>query len=212
MFKYLAVIFSVFLISPAFGTGTLILMRHSEADSNVRQVYNTNPKNAGYTKMHLTSRGREQAHEAGKQLRKDLRTRQVKIDLVYHSPLPRADEAAHIAYEAIGALPVEFVSSARIIENDMGLFEGRPYSEFPYKHSDLSHNHDENIRGETLDDVRTRIRDFLGSVVPASRMANMTLLIVSHGTPCRLMLEALGLPGRDLGYAEYVIVQNPELH
>ena len=93
------------------------LVRHGEAENNVRHILNSAPVQKEYT---LTNQGREQATKTAEYLAT------VQADVLYSSPILRAKETAEIIAEATG-LPILFDN--RLWEIGMGRFNERPQQE-----------------------------------------------------------------------------------
>jgi broad specificity phosphatase PhoE len=70
------------------------LVRHGEIESNLRKIY------AGRNDELLTLRGRQQAEATA------LKIKDLGIEAIYSSPLPRAVETAEIVGKYIGKIPV----------------------------------------------------------------------------------------------------------
>lgn len=96
---------------------TFYLVRHGEAENNVRFILNSSGAKKEYP---LTKRGREQAQKAGAFLAT------VGADALYSSPILRAKETAGIISEATGLL-IQF--DDRLWEVGMGRFNDRSQKE-----------------------------------------------------------------------------------
>ncbi len=195
------------LLAPVFAhAGNIIVMRHGEAENNVLGVFNTNPKNPGYIPMHLTDKGRKQVKYSAICLNEFLNKNDLHIHKIFSSPLPRAFETATIVNSRLDE-HVSIKEDARIIENDMGSFEGTHYNDYPYDHGDFSHNHDLEVPGEILEEVEARLKDFLENEIQPLLEEDKTALVVSHGTPSYMLLKLLGqTQGIALGNAKFYFV------
>lgn len=205
----ISLVFSSLLCSGLVQAGVklnVILVRHGYALSNQLGVYNTNPKNEGYRPMPLTTKGIQQARDAGDRLNVELKQKNLKISAIYSSILPRAVETAEIMASRLDINDLTLIKVEDLIENNMGKFEGKKYDTFPYRHDDLSHNHDDNIQGETLEDVRKRLKGFLSEIILELPEGETTIMLVTHGTPGFLISEILGFGRIYLDNAEYRIL------
>lgn len=156
-----------------------ILMRHEKALSNEKNFLSSYPE----TRFNpLTRKGVLNAKRKAKSLKK------YKIDLIFSSPLTRAKETAEIiGYE----LKIPVIFDHRLREIDLGILNGKPYDDFDkYLKDELTDKRDLNKKiegGESLNDVRKRVLDFILEVEKNYKGKN--ILIVSHGAPL-WMLEA----------------------
>lgn len=95
----------------------LYIVRHGESEYNAKGLL------AGITDIPLTDTGREQARQAGKQIK------QFGITRIVSSPLVRAYETAQIIAEQIGFHPESILVDERLHERDFGVLEGTVWSE-----------------------------------------------------------------------------------
>lgn len=151
-----------------------ILVRHGETD------YNKEKKIQGLINNLLNDSGRRQA--------KNLRMNFVneKIDVCYVSPLVRCVETAMIL---IGDR-VEMISDNRLVERNMGDFEGVDaslYESAPYWDYSLNLSL-KNV--EPIQSIFDRCQDFLDYIM--NKYDNdSTILIVTHGAPFRAIHHIL---------------------
>lgn len=148
---------------PLIETGFLFL-RHGESESNLAGLI------GGATDYALTEQGREQARAAGERLRGR------NVAAIYTSPLNRAFDTAQIVSEAIGDIAVEVHDDLR--ERNLGVWEGRPISEFVRGATPEG--------GEPIESFRSRIKQSL-DVIAAPPM----VLLVAHAGVYRLLREHL---------------------
>ena len=104
----------------------LVLLRHGES------IWNKENKFTGWTDVELTEKGKEEAREAGKVLKKE----GFKFDIVFCSVLKRAKETMNIALEELGQtnIPVEY--SWRLNERHYGALQGLNKAETAAKHGE----------------------------------------------------------------------------
>lgn len=95
----------------------LFFLRHGESESNVNDTFSGSKDDAL-----LTSKGEEQARQAGEQLR----SRNITIARIIASPLLRTQRTAKIVAEIIGFDPLAIETDSRFAEYDMGALTGRP--------------------------------------------------------------------------------------
>ncbi len=148
---------------------TFYLVRHGEAENNVRFILNSLPEIETYA---LTELGREQASLAAKFLAT------VGADVIFSSPIARTKETAGIIAEATGLL-VEF--DERLREAGMGIFNGKKQAELLEKYGNpqmrISPDPVDGI--ESFIDIRGRLKSFLDDM--KERYDGKKVVIVSHG-------------------------------
>ena len=163
----------------------LILIRHGESHGNVdRACYTTTPDNL----IPLTARGREQAREAGRQLKALMGDESV---LFYVSPFLRSQQTFSIIAESFARSQYRVREDPRIREQEWGntqqpstmeavLRERERVGRFFYRFQD----------GESGADVFDRVSSFMESLfremgqdVPVAN-----IVLVSHGLFMRLFL------------------------
>ncbi len=151
---------------------TLFLVRHGEAESNVRGFVNADVHN---TTNHLTERGRAEVKRTARRLA------QQKIDVIFASPLLRTQETAQIIADATGAT---IITDDRLREFGMGVFEGKKTSEslfavFPQWPTDADEQARARYAVEQEADLIARLRAFTDDV--NARYKNHKIVVVSHG-------------------------------
>lgn len=172
------------------------LMRHAEAESNVRGVVSSVAENP----HHLTEKGKEQARDAAKN-----KLSLLGIDRIVSSPFPRARETADIAAQELEC-PVYF--DDRIGEINTGEFNLRPVLEYwNYFASQKEKFTKRPQGGENLLDVQKRVMAFLNEM--AEDHPGETILVVSHESPL-WMMEA-GIKGLDIDGAAAMRRENIDL-
>lgn len=148
---------------------TFYLVRHGEAENNVRFILNSMPEIETYA---LTELGREQASLAAKFLAT------VGADVIFSSPIERAKETAGII-ALTTKLSVEF--DERLREAGMGIFNGRKQEEllakYPASEERISPDVADGV--ESFIGIRGRLKNFLDDV--QEKYAGKKVIIVSHG-------------------------------
>lgn len=152
-------------------TITFFLVRHGEAENNVRSILNSAPIKKEYP---LTERGREQVAEAAKHLAT------LEADALYSSPILRAKETAEIIAQATG-LSIQF--DDRLWEVGMGRFNEHYQKELLEKYPDpqMRLNPDQADGMESFLHVRSRLEEFLDEL--KEKHKGQKVILVSHGDP-----------------------------
>ena len=154
------------------------LMRHGEAENNVRKVFNAN----GRTENGLTEKGKDQTAASAKQLVAK------GITKIYSSPLLRTRETAETVAQAIGISKEKIIFDERLRELDVGKFDGTSaIDEFSALRAE--HNITDPIPGgESYLDAIRRFGSFLYEI--ENELRDKRVLIVSHGIAFK-SLEAI---------------------
>ncbi|MFA6790518.1 MAG: class I tRNA ligase family protein, partial [Parcubacteria group bacterium] len=150
------VIGSVEEIREQFGSpNKFFLVRHGEAEVNVKRILNSDIKNNHY---HLTEKGKVQIMKIAKELRDK------KIDMIFSSPFLRTKETAEIISERLG---VEISFDERLKEFGIGNFEGKKMDDFLSTFPDWPEEGDnkrKNFGIESESDARKRFEDFIDEI------------------------------------------------
>ena len=151
-----------------------VIMRHGEADHNVKDVMACLPETPE-TISHLTDWGREQVKNRSEGL-KDM-----GIDLVLHSPLARAVETKDAVLEMLGK--VETQEDERLKEIDVGKYNGQPEEKYKAAFNSPQDRYNKKVpgAGETLQEVQDRMHAVVEET--EGKMQGKTILIISHGDP-----------------------------
>ncbi|MBI4120552.1 MAG: class I tRNA ligase family protein [Parcubacteria group bacterium] len=158
---------------------TLVLMRHGQAESNVKAVCSCWPE-PGLNP--LTELGRRQVTAAAKKLK----SARLKIDAIYSSDLLRARETAAIAAEVLGLKNV--VYDPRLREINMGVFNGQPVSDYHNFFKSFKERFTKTPpQGESWLDVYNRVKDFVKDV--SGRHIGKKILVISHMDPLFIMAQ-----------------------
>ena len=153
----------------------LIVIRHGETKMNVdNRLQGSKGRNEGLT-------------PAGKKMVETLRDKlMITPKSMYVSPLVRTQETAAILNERFN---VPITLSPELVERDFGSLSGKLRSEIDpaLVESDLEGKYDYRpYGGESVDDVRTRILRFLGTLPLSSRE---TVFIVTHRGIVRVLYD-----------------------
>ena len=150
----------------------LYLVRHGQT------VWNKAGKLQGRADIELNENGREAAGRLGRELEKTY------FDIIYSSPLIRAFETACLIR---GYRNIPIVRDKRLVEIDFGTQEGALWSEWdkpecPYNAFFTSPgNYVPPEKGETLEMVMERTKDFVKSVIEPDFLNKKRILLVAHG-------------------------------
>jgi broad specificity phosphatase PhoE len=147
----------------------LYVVRHAEAEHNIRGIWNDDPKHP----MPITDHGKTQASHAAEELRDK------HFDIIYVSPLLRTQETAAII-NAHHSVPI--IVDPRLSEQHTG-FEGRPMHEyFTFRKDD--HFHKKLDGHESYADLKARIVGFLEEL---RRKPYTAACIVTHMDPMQVI-------------------------
>lgn len=159
-----------------------LLVRHGEAESNVRHVLHSEPDGENP----LTDTGRKQAMKAAEVLATS------DVDVIYTSDLMRASQTAGIIGETIGIEPKE---DKRLREIKLGEFEGKTLEEYrSHIEVDAKTAYGKKPKGgESWSETRSRIVQFLRDM--EEQYEGKTIVLVSHAGPLVMLEQAMrGLP------------------
>lgn len=134
---------------------------------------NTAGKCSGWKQAELTDIGRERAIKLGK-IRKD-----IHFDVIFTSDLVRAIDSANLAFPN-----VEKIQDKRLRECNYGDLDGEDKKLVVYE----EHIKEPFPNGESLEDVRSRVKSFLDDLV--TKYSDKTVGIVAHRAP-QLAIEVL---------------------
>lgn len=154
------------------------VMRHGEANNNVKLTLNGGDKNL----YHLTENGKEQVHQAANKLKK------LNIDMVYVSPFARAQETAQILQKDLGWKPESVITDDHIHELRFGTFEGKSVEEITTSYPFEKRFESMPPGGEKYGEIKKRTGDLLYELERKHEGKN--ILIVTHATPAMMLLSA----------------------
>jgi broad specificity phosphatase PhoE len=148
---------------------TFYLVRHGEAENNVRHILNSLPEKSEYP---LTDRGRQQVAVTADFLGT------VGADVIWSSPILRARETAGIISQTTG-LTVNI--DDRLCEVHFGVFNGHQQEEFlkKYPEAEMRLSPDPADGVESYLDIRARLTMFLSDM--EEKHTGKKVIIVSHG-------------------------------
>ncbi|MEX0934798.1 MAG: class I tRNA ligase family protein [Candidatus Paceibacterota bacterium] len=169
------------LKSKTKSTNSYVILRHGEAEHNVKGVI-TNDPNEEYP---LTDKGEEHSRKAAKDLG--------DIDLIITSPVLRTKQTADIIAQELGLSDDKVVVEPRIGEIDPGEYEGIDIGEYVKKMGYRTGNFDHRPDGgESFNDLRRRAGACLYDI--DQKYEGKRILFVTHsGTAWMLFSAAHGL-------------------
>ncbi len=145
------------------------LVRHGEAENNVRHILNSLPEKSEYP---LTELGRKQVQTTADVLGA------AKADALWSSPILRARQTAEMISAATG-LTVNI--DDRLCEVRFGIFNGQAQEAFleKYPKAEMRLSPDPTDGVESYLDIRVRLTGFLRDM--EERYSGKKVIIVSHG-------------------------------
>ncbi len=160
---------------------TYFVMRHGQADGNVKGYVSTDIKNIDQ----LTEEGKKQVENSAKELKEK------GIDLIISSDFERAKETAKIVAKEIGINESEIVFDERIREMSAGKFNKGKWADYESQYKKLEDRMIPGIvkEGESYGDIKRRVGNFIFEIDKKYKGKN--ILIVTHGAPalCLHMVE-----------------------
>ena len=161
-----------------------ILMRHGEAETNVKNITNSNLAQNQY---HLTANGKKQVLASARLMKK----KKINPDIIFASPFLRTKETAEIIGEALKVSPSDIKLDPRLAEINTGVFsEGDPARYHAFYKNPIEKFEKTPPRGESLSDIKKRVSAAILEI--ESRYKNKTILIVSHEYTLWMLWTAAG--------------------
>lgn len=163
-------------------------MRHAETEANEKDIFI-----GSKTDIPLTDKGKEQARKVG-QYFKNIG---VTFDIIYYSPMIRCYETAR-EIGSITNTSVQLIPDKRIIELDYGSWEGLSRKEIENKYCEDYNQYCSGMScrptgsSESADDVSKRVKDFLNELMFSNATKGKQVLVVTHKTAGRILLQAAG--------------------
>lgn len=151
----------------------ITLVRHAQTEDNFLRIIQGRNNNI------LNDSGRRQV------LKLKIKLKDKKYDLCFVSPLTRCMETALVS---IGDR-VRIIPDERLVERDVGEFEGRPdveYNAYRYWDYDLNKS---DFGVEPIQDIFKRCNDFLEYI--KNEYSDSDIIIVTHTAPYRALRHLL---------------------
>ncbi|MBI4994000.1 class I tRNA ligase family protein [Candidatus Wolfebacteria bacterium] len=153
------------------------IMRHGEAEQNVKDIINSNIENNHF---HLTQKGKKQVLVAAQKLKKGLKKE--NIDLIFASDFLRIKETAEIITENIGFAKSKIIFDKRLREVNTGIFNNKKSQDYHDYFSSLEEKfYKIPPEGENLTELKNRITEFLYEI--EGKYSDKNILILSHEYP-----------------------------
>jgi isoleucyl-tRNA synthetase len=160
-----------------FSGNKYFLMRHGEAESNVKRIINSDIKN---NHIKITEKGKKDVVKTAKKFKKE------KIDLIFASDFLRTKETAEIMANEIGFEKSKIIYDERIRELNVGSFDNRRIDEYRNYFTTLLERFEKaSPNGENLNQLKKRGMDFLQEI--DKKFQNKNILIVGHLDPLWMM-------------------------
>lgn len=162
----------------------IYIIRHAETNSNIRHTC------LGHKDVPLNENGIKQAEALAERLK------DIKLDIVYSSPLNRAVET--INPPAVRGQGAPVTMSFALIERDFGIWDDMTFEEIEAEYPEEYKAWHEDWtgykipEGESSDEVQDRINIFMQKLVDSHR--NQNIAVVTHlGTARHIISYLLGL-------------------
>lgn len=156
-----------------------LLMRHGESESNIQGVSSSNVATDIYP---LTEKGKQQARESAEAMKAAGNI----PDVIFYSPMKRTTETARAVQEVLGLPEDRIVMEERILEYQVGKYDGRPNAEHLEEFSSREEQFTKALPGgESFNDIRRRVIGFLREC--EEKYQGKTLMFVSHAAPIWLI-------------------------
>ena len=153
----------------------LLFVRHGLTAMNSEGLF------SGQIETPLTEEGKEQAKQAGKNLKRDY-----SVDLIISSSLSRAFDTASIIATELDYPVDKIQKSGLIIERGFGLLEATPFEEFFEEH--IYKDLDDVEGAETIEELHDRAHEALEFI---KSLKQDNILVVSHGAFGRAFRRAV---------------------
>lgn len=149
---------------------TIYVVRHGQDQDNADGILN------GHRDSQLTELGRQQAEQTAGRLK------DVKIEIIYTSPLRRAYDTARIIADELKV--DEIITDHHLIERDFGVLTGKAQADIPKYATELLQTEGVNyfLNGggvESMPATYQRAQTILNEIT--KRHPDNTILIVTHG-------------------------------
>lgn len=167
--------------------GTLVLLRHGESQWNLENRF------TGWVDVPLSSKGEEEAQQAGEKLK----ATGIRFDLAFTSVLQRAIRTMEIVLEILGQTTIPIEKDQALNERHYGDLQGLNKAETAKKFGD------EQVHiwrrsydvappgGESLKDTAARTLPYYETRIFPLVKAGKTVLVAAHGNSLRSLVMHL---------------------
>lgn len=165
--------------------GRLVLLRHGESQWNLENRF------TGWVDVPLSSRGVQEAKNAGEKLRP------YRFDRAFTSVLQRAIDTLRLALEVIGQTSIPIEKDKALNERMYGELQGLNKAETAKKYGDdqvkiWRRSYDvPPPGGESLKDTAERVLPYYEKVIKPRVLKGETILIAAHGNSLRALVMEL---------------------
>ena len=163
----------------------LVLLRHGESQWNLENRF------TGWVDVPLSSRGIQEAKNAGEKLRP------YRFDRAFTSVLQRANETLRLALEVIGQTAIPTERDKALNERMYGELQGLNKAETAKKYGDDQvkiWRRSYDVRppgGESLKDTAERVLPYYEKAIKPHVRSGETILVAAHGNSLRALVMEL---------------------
>jgi broad specificity phosphatase PhoE len=176
----------------------VILFRHGEGYHNINKYFSCGLD----SKAELTTKGIMDVNHSALELKLELKmNKQFKNLKIYSSPLLRTMQTSKIICKSLDINDENIVYDDRLKEVDMGEYNEKPVSNFPYDIYNIEYGRE--YGGEIENDVLKRMSSFINSV----NYKKNNIIIVSHALPLLILSKYLGGSINKIKVSEYRIIR-----
>jgi len=163
----------------------LVLLRHGESQWNLENRF------TGWVDVPLSSKGEQEAREAGQKLKA------FRFDRAYTSVLKRAIDTLQIVLEVIGQTDIPIQKDQALNERLYGELQGLNKAETVQKYGEQQvklWRRSYDVRppgGESLQDTAERVLPYYEKHIRPHVLAGRTILVSAHGNSLRALVMHL---------------------
>lgn len=164
---------------------TLVIVRHGQSAWNLENRF------TGWVDVDITSKGEEEAKNAGEKLKN------YKFDLAYTSNLKRAQRTLNIILETIGQSNIPITKNEALNERHYGDLQGANKVETAAKYGEEQvHIWRRSFdiappKGESLKDTLARVLPYFENEIIPKLKAGKNIIIAAHGNSLRALIMYL---------------------
>lgn len=174
---------------------TIIILRHGQAENNIKRIYNSDPQHPNYKIMHLTNVGKQQITETAKKI-ESLGINKNNVVICVVSPLPRALESAEILIKNNVVKRENIIIDERLIESNLYDLEGLK----------VEPSHFKPWKGESFLEVKDRVVSLYNEIIKQYPTGN--IIFVTHGVPATQLYNFINnVESNKFEHAEFRVIQ-----